>query len=79
MDEAPGDLHSAATEWTERASRGISEHRPTGSDLERTAEVAKAYALLAVAHELSGVRDELSALRGAVERLAPASSATDAG
>lgn len=75
MDEASGDLLSdRAMEWTERASRGISEHRPTGSDLERTAEVAKAYALLAVVQELSGIRDELSALRFAVERLAARSS-----
>ncbi len=68
MDEAPSDLSATAMDWTERASRGISEHRPTGSDLERTAEVAKAYALLALAHELRGVQTELVALRKAVER-----------
>ena len=72
MAETPGDLLSAtALTWTERASRGISEHRPTGSDLERTAEVAKAYALLALAQELHGVRVELRALRVAVEGVAP--------
>ncbi|GAC1336969.1 MAG: hypothetical protein NVSMB29_00590 [Candidatus Dormibacteria bacterium] len=75
MDEALDDsLASTAMEWTERASRGISEHRPTGSDLERTAEVAKAYALLAVARELRGIHDELSALREVAERRGPGSS-----
>ncbi len=71
MDEPEDLLAGTALDWTERASRGISEHRPTGSDLERTAEVAKAYALLAVARELSGIRSELRALRAAVEKLNP--------